>query len=163
MLFRWLLAVILLPGTVLFIIPLCLGGFTKSAIDPFSLGTGIVIGMTGLALSMWSAFSFILHGKGTAAPWDPPKTFVTAGPYKYVRNPMILGVFIMLLSETIIFKSWILLVWLTFFIGINLIYVRLQEEKGLKKRFDGEYEDYMETVPRWIPLLFSKRDNGPGR
>ena len=64
---------------------------------------------------------------------------------------MITGAALMLLAETMLFKSWPLALWLVvFFIG-NAIYFPLIEEKGLEKRFGDDYRIYKANVPRWIP------------
>jgi hypothetical protein len=95
----------------------------------------------------------ISYGKGTPAPWDPPKRLVIQGPYRYIRNPMITGALLMLLAESILFLSLPIATWMTvFFIG-NAIYFPLIEEKGLEKRFGDEYRNYKANVPRWLPRI----------
>jgi protein-S-isoprenylcysteine O-methyltransferase Ste14 len=94
---------------------------------------------------------FIRIGKGTLAPWHPTRKLVTGSLYGYVRNPMILGVWTVLIGESIVFRSWNILIWAGCFFIINTIYFILSEEPGLKKRFGAEYEEYKRNVPRWIP------------
>jgi protein-S-isoprenylcysteine O-methyltransferase Ste14 len=156
LLIRWLAAIIILPGTVLILVPfLLLKNNTSLTIFGF-YGTGLVAGLPGLFFSLWSAFHCMRHGNGTAAPWDPPKLFIASGPYRFSRNPMILGVMLLLLSEAIVFTSIKLLLWCILFTAINLLYIPLMEEKGLERRFGAEYLNYKRLTPRWIPLTFFK-------
>lgn len=73
------------------------------------------------------------------------------GVYRYVRNPMITGVMLVLLAESLFFGSLALFAWFAFFTVGNLIYIPLSEEPGLLRRFGDDYERYQEHVPRWIP------------
>ena len=103
--------------------------------------------------SIWTITLFLKFGKGTPAPWDPPKKLVVRGSYCYVRNPMIISVILMLLAEALLFQSWPIAGWLVvFFIG-NSIYFPLVEEKSLEKRFGDDYREYKAHVHRWIPRL----------
>jgi len=143
---------LVLPVTVLILIPLVIErDFSIKHI--VTLIPGLLFIAIGLTLLIITIFSFIRIGKGTLAPWSPPEKLVTSGLYRYVRNPMISGVMITLLGETISIMSYNLMIWtITFFI-INNIYFFLYEEPNLKKRFGQEYLDYKKSVPRWIPRL----------
>lgn len=70
------------------------------------------------------------------------------GPYRYVRNPMMLGVFLIGFAESILFLSSVLIIYFITFMLLNLIYIPLFEEKGLTKRFGNDYELYKKNVPR---------------
>ena len=78
---------------------------------------------------------------------------ITIEPYAYVRNPMLLGVFLFLGGECLMFQSWALFYYLLFFIGVNLVYFPLSEEKGLYKRYGNEYLEYKRNVPSFLPRL----------
>ena len=94
-----------------------------------------------------------MDGKGTLAPWDPPRRLVVRGPYQYVRNPMISGVVFVLLGEGLVLLSRPHTLWaLTFFL-VNCVYIPLSEEPMLKARFGQAYDDYCRHVPRLIPRL----------
>jgi protein-S-isoprenylcysteine O-methyltransferase Ste14 len=99
----------------------------------------------------------VLRGNGTLAPWDPPRNLVTAGPYGYCRNPMKIGLFLVLLAEALLFRSAPLLYWFVCFTIANLIYVPCFEERGLMRRFGRSYNDYCARVPRWLPRLGAQR------
>ena len=153
--------IILLPGTVLVFVPAVILVVKKDSKFPPELASpaqiwfwlALLAASTGLALSVWTVTLFMKFGEGSPAPWDPPKKMVIRGPYRFVRNPMITGVLLMLLAEAILFRSWPIAGWMmVFFIG-NVIYFPLIEEKGLEKRFGDEYRKYKAHVPRWIPRL----------
>jgi len=107
--------------------------------------------VAGICLAVWSVHVLVKSGEGTPAPWDPTRKLVIAGPYRCVRNPMITGVLLMLLGETILFNSWALFLWTLIFFAGNLIYFPTVEEKGLEQRFGEAYIHYKASVPRWIP------------
>ncbi len=153
--------IIVLPGNVLVFIPAAilwisgrLGYFPKFATaDKFLFWVALLAASIGLCLSIWTVTLFMKVGKGTPAPWNPPKKLVIRGPYCYVRNPMIISVLFMLLAEALLFHSWPIAAWLmVFFIG-NSIYFPLVEEKSLEKRFGDDYREYKAHVRRWIPRL----------
>ena len=114
---------------------------------------GSVICLLGLNLMVMTIRMFVTIGRGTLAPWDPTSRLVTGGIYAHVRNPMISGVLIVLLGESIMFGSPGIFLWaITFFVA-NTIYFHFSEEKGLEKRFGEEYLEYRKHVPMWLPRL----------
>jgi len=152
----------ILPVTVLLIVPLTIlwstGGFQpgwgfRLPWDPVLIAIGAVLMGYGLYLLSVTIQLFVNIGKGTLAPWAPTRKLVVIGPYRYVRNPMISGVLITLLGETIVFGSAGLLIWFACFFTLNYAYFMLSEEPGLEKRFGEEYRRYKKNVPRWIPRL----------
>jgi protein-S-isoprenylcysteine O-methyltransferase Ste14 len=82
---------------------------------------------------------------------DSGEQLVTHGLYQYVRQPLALSIMVLLLGETILLGSWILLVWLVIVIAGNVYYVPAMEEPTLARRFGEEYLAYQKRVPRWIP------------
>ena len=96
---------------------------------------------------------FARIGKGTLAPWSPTRHLVAQGVYRHVRNPMISGVFAILLGEAAFFRSPHLLIWFLVFVAVNSIYIPLAEEPELRKRFGEDYLLYCKNVSRWIPRL----------
>jgi protein-S-isoprenylcysteine O-methyltransferase Ste14 len=140
----------ILPVTVLIIVP-CL--VEENFQVHFTVVTiiGFIVMLTGLTLMFLTIRMFIRIGKGTLAPWHPTRKLVTGSLYGYMRNPMILGVNIVLIGESIAFRSWTILAWGGCFFILNTVYFILSEEPGLKKRFGDEYEEYKRNVPRWIP------------
>ena len=114
---------------------------------------GSLIVMCGAILALWSIFSFIFSGKGTPAPFDPPRNLVSSGPFKYVRNPMYIGAGMALIGAAVFFQSYIMfgygIAFFLFFHGFVIFY----EEPTLKKEFGSDYEAYCNKVNRWIPFV----------
>ena len=102
---------------------------------------------------LWCFWDFLVKGKGTPAPIDPPKELVATGLYNFVRNPMYVGVLLMLIAHFLWFGYWSLLIYTGCFWLAFHIFVLSYEEPTLKKKFGADYEDYLERVPRWIPRL----------
>jgi protein-S-isoprenylcysteine O-methyltransferase Ste14 len=121
------------------------------ALLPAALGAAL-IGL-GLLLVVRTVALFVTVGRGTLAPWDPTSRLVVLGPYRRVRNPMISGVLCILLGEASLLGSWPLLAWFGAAFAVNAVYLPLVEERGLRRRFGAEYDDYRANVPRWIPRL----------
>lgn len=112
---------------------------------------GIVLFVLGSVLSLTCVWLFLTVGEGTPALWDSPRKFVRRGPYRYVRNPMVLGGTAMLFGIACFFGSPTqLLIGFIFFLGMDL-YIVMREEPDLKRRFGTSYEDYLKEIPRWIP------------
>lgn len=156
---RWLKAVLALPVPVAILIPaglLFVFRATRWAHTfPVPSGPlfwlGAMSGVLGLALALWSLLAFARFGEGTPAPWDPPARFVAKGPYCHVRNPMILGVFLVLLGEALLLRSVPLFVWFSIFVIANSLYIPFVEETSLERRFGTTYSAYRQGVSRWIP------------
>ncbi len=157
---RHVLAIVLLPGTVIVALPAAiflnrddpnLGWGLPGLVAPLPVVASVALIATGLALWVWTVRLFAGIGKGTLAPWDPPRHLVVEGPYRYVRNPMITGVLAVLLGEAGLFGSPSLLVWFAAFFVISCAFFVLYEEPGLERRFGDEYREYRRAVPRWLP------------
>jgi len=115
------------------------------------LALGGAVLAAGLALVAWTIALFARRGRGTLAPWDPPRALVVAGPFAHVRNPMITGVAAIIVGEAVALGSRGIGLWLVVFLIVNHLYFVLSEEPGLARRFGAEYEAYRRHVPRWIP------------
>jgi protein-S-isoprenylcysteine O-methyltransferase Ste14 len=112
---------------------------------------GVVLVATGIAL-LWRTIVLLARlGEGTLAPWDPTTNLVVAGPYRFVRNPMITGVALILLGEAAIFGSLPLLAWAALFLAVNALWFPFVEEPALARRFGDAYREYAKNVPRWVP------------
>ncbi|HET7612977.1 MAG TPA: isoprenylcysteine carboxylmethyltransferase family protein [Gemmatimonadaceae bacterium] len=160
MIVRHLLAILLLPFVVVWIIPrwalLGWSGSDTQWIDGSPATTiahtvGALVFVAGFALFAWCVALFARVGEGTLAPWDPTRRLVVVGPYRYVRNPMITGVLAMLVAESIYFGSRVLAIWAATFFVINTVYFVLLEEPGLESRFGESYAGYRSAVGRWLP------------
>src|ERR1700736_4015846 len=159
-LLRPLLAIAALPFVVAVLIPIWItrGNHVHLALVttmPQLLAqiAGLGLLLVGLSLFVTSLRRFAKDGKGTLAPWDPPRHLVIRGPYRYVRNPMISGVVFVLFGEALMLLSGPHVQWALIFLVINLIYIPLLEERQLKARFGEEYVEYCRHVPRLLPRL----------
>lgn len=105
----------------------------------------------GGATALWCVLLFIVAGGGTPAPFDPPRAFVAAGPYRWVRNPMYLGAFGLLLGFALWGQSPAMLGVVPVAGGLAHLFVVLVEEPGLERRFGVDYVAYCRRVHRWWP------------
>lgn len=147
--------IILLPFTVTFVVPYLLLN-NKDVLIPHSITIKIIgwlIAVAGAALFVYTVFLFKTIGQGTLAPWEPTQKLIVEGPYRYCRNPMISGVFFMLVGEGLMLYSVNILAWAVLFFIINTIYFIFVEERGLLHRFGSDYLHYKKHVPRWFPRL----------
>ena len=107
----------------------------------------------GVAATAWSASHF-LRVKGTPVPFNPPPTLVTAGPYRFSRNPMLTGVFLLLFGIGFAIRSLSLVVFFTpLFVLANVWELKEIEEPELMKRLGEEYVAYRERTPMFIPRI----------
>ena len=142
----------ILPITVLIIIPLLIEkDITIKLLTAFI--AGLVLIAAGLWVMTLTISGFIRIGRGTLAPWSPTTKLVTSGMYAYVRNPMILGVLIVLLGEALSILSYSISILAIFFFVINNIWFLVYEEPDLQHKFGDIYKNYKKNVPRWIPRL----------
>ncbi len=159
---RALRSAIALPVVVLTVIPAFILWSTHSfdpgwdlsgwsALLPFLIG--VLLAGVGLTLLVSTIRLFSNVGKGTLAPWDPPRHLVVEGPYRYVRNPMHSGVFMTLYGEALLFGSVPILIFVTVVFVFHWFYIPLMEERWLKEKFGQEYLTYKRHVPAWIPRL----------
>ncbi len=155
---RHLVAIVVLPFSVAVLIPLWLArrngttpglGASLPQIGLQVAGLGLL--SLGAILFVASLKRFIAEGRGTLAPWDPPRQLVIRGPYRYVRNPMISGVVLALFGQALLLLSRPHLVWAVVFLGLNAVYIPLLEEPFLAHRFGTAYREYCRHVPRLLP------------
>lgn len=140
-----LLAFLALPGTVAFLVPVLLAprGGTPNLFGllPMSLG---------VAMLLRCVRDFYVAGKGTLAPWAPPRQLVTIGLYRYSRNPMYVAVSTILLSWAVVFHSPVLLGYALCVMPAFHLRVILAEEPWLARQFGEEWDRYRAAVPRWL-------------
>jgi len=114
---------------------------------------GMILGATGAAVALSCVFAFAFIGKGTPAPFDPPRRLVIRGPYRFVRNPMYMGAGLALASAALFYESWPLLGYAGLFLLVTHLFVVLYEEPTLRRTFGQEYETYCGQVRRWWPKV----------
>ena len=144
------------PGTLTILLPYAFTGFKLGPpfLDSEALRLiGAVLAALGFVPLIESFLRFALKGLGTPAPIAPPTKLVVSGFYRYVRNPMYVGVTLAVLGEALFFGSRALL-WEALFVVLGFHgFVLAYEEPTLKGQFGAEYETYRANVPRWLPRL----------
>ncbi len=151
--FKNLLFTVLVPGTVAVLIPCRIVSRTPGALSftPGRLLLAVPAFALGAAIYLWCLWDFAVTGRGTPAPIDPPRRLVVRGLYRHVRNPMYLGVLLVV-------AGWAILSWsgrvLAYGVAVALLFhlfVLLVEEPLLRRKFGGAYEAYRGMVRRWWP------------
>jgi protein-S-isoprenylcysteine O-methyltransferase Ste14 len=157
---KTLIFTIVVPGTAAVYIPYLL---LSSGLRPLALELGAfrLLGLAPLALGvliyLWCAWDFTFAGRGTPAPIAPPQTLVVRGLYRFVRNPMYVGVLLVVLGEAIVLESALLLLYGVLLFVIFHLFVLSYEEPALQRQFGMSYEQYRNAIPRWLPNLRSPK------
>ena len=137
-------------------------GITDIFPRPLSIILALPIFLVAFILIGWSVLNF-LRAKGTPVPLNPPPKLVTTGPYAYVRNPMLTGVFALLFGIGVLLGSASLLVVFTpLFILLNVWELKVIEEPELLKRLGQDYIEYRKRTPMFFPGLrkiFKRKKN----
>jgi protein-S-isoprenylcysteine O-methyltransferase Ste14 len=147
---------ILVPGTWTVLVPYLLIS-PNFELFPIKTGPlrflGLIPIFVGIADYLWCAWGFTFLGKGTPAPIAPPKNLVIKGIYRHVRNPMYVGVLLILFGEALLFESATLFLYAVLAFVIFHTAVVYYEEPTLRRKFTDSYKRYCNSVPRWIPRL----------
>jgi protein-S-isoprenylcysteine O-methyltransferase Ste14 len=112
---------------------------------------GIVVAAGGGVIALWCVLSFVRVGRGTPAPFDPPRRLVVSGPFAVVRNPMYIGAGLALSGASLFYGSLALLGYAAAFLLVTHLFVVVYEEPTLRRTFGTEYESYRRRVRRWWP------------
>jgi len=149
---RSLLFLILIPGTVAGYIPLRILRASKPMFIPRISTASVLAGcltLFGAFVLLRCVWDFLFAGRGTLAPFDPPKLLVVRGLYRFTRNPMYNGVLAALAGEAWLFRSTALLQYAVLMLILFHLVVVLYEEPTLESRFGESYRAYRGVVPRW--------------
>ena len=119
----------------------------------------IPVMLAGAALAVACIATFVVIGRGTPAPFDPPRQFVAVGPYRSVRNPMYIGGALLLAGFALYLRSGAALIFCLPWLLLAHIFVLVYEEPALRGKFGAPYETYCRTVPRWIPRFRTRREH----
>jgi protein-S-isoprenylcysteine O-methyltransferase Ste14 len=117
----------------------------------FPQAVGAVATAAGSLLAVSCVFTFAFVGKGTPAPFDPPRCLVVRGPYRLLRNPMYMGAGLALAGAALFFESETLGAYAVLFILLAHVFVLAYEEPTLRQTFGEDFEAYCERVGRWLP------------
>ncbi|MBK6482341.1 MAG: isoprenylcysteine carboxylmethyltransferase family protein [Chitinophagaceae bacterium] len=151
---RNLFFTILQPGIVAGLIPLWIVSGNVSLLPLNMSGihhyAGIILFTIGVGILFSCIISFARKGRGTLSPVDPTKKLVVEGLYRFSRNPMYVGVLMILIGEAVYFQSAYLSAYtVIIFLAFN-VFIRLHEEPRLLRDFGVEYQQYCKKVRRWI-------------
>jgi protein-S-isoprenylcysteine O-methyltransferase Ste14 len=128
-------------------------GITRPAAFGAWQVVGMLLGASGAALALACILTFVFVGKGTPAPFDPPRRLVVQGPYRFVRNPMYIGAGLALGGAALFYQSIPLLGYAGLFLLITHLFVVGYEEPTLRQTFEGDYDAYCHRTGRWWPKL----------
>lgn len=139
-------------GAVLVYVPYLLasGGAPRLQLGPWRYA-GLLPLTTGIAGIVWCLRDFSVIGRGTPAPFDPPRQLVVTGLYRHVRNPMYVSALLLLVGEALVLEAPVLLRYAAGFFIVVHLFVVLYEEPKLRRTFGESYERYRQAVPRWLP------------
>ena len=104
----------------------------------------------GLMLGFWCTAEFYRQGRGTLAPWDPPRVLVVSGAYSVSRNPMYVAVILILVGWSVGYRSAGLALYMLVVAVAFHVRVIVHEEPFLERTYGEEWRRYRERVPRWI-------------
>ena len=144
------------PVTVGFVVPWWIAGWQIGIATPESnlfRVAGVVLVLLGLLPLVESFGRFALMGLGTPAPIAPPKHLVVTGFYRYVRNPMYVGVLVIIVGQALILESGAVFVYAALIALAFTAFVMGYEEPALRRQFGDEYREFCKNVPRWLPRL----------
>jgi protein-S-isoprenylcysteine O-methyltransferase Ste14 len=148
MIVRVIAAFLALPGVVAFALPLGFAVVENGAQIVYR--AGLLLVAAGTVALMTCVHSFRVHGRGTLAPWDPPRALVQTGLYRYTRNPMYVAVALLLAGWAVTFASPALGVYAAIVaLGLHLRVV-LGEEPRLERLHGDAWRAYAKRVPRWL-------------
>jgi protein-S-isoprenylcysteine O-methyltransferase Ste14 len=126
------------------------------------VGIGVLLLVLGVLLCGWCVLRF-RRAKGTPVPFNPPKELVVTGPYVWMRNPMVTGVFTSLFGIGFILHSpSIVLIWTPLYILVHVIELKTVEEPELVRRFGAPYTEYRRRVPMFIPRPWHRGSSRAG-
>ncbi|HKR63769.1 MAG TPA: isoprenylcysteine carboxylmethyltransferase family protein [Thermoanaerobaculia bacterium] len=127
----------------------------RVALEPQLAVVSMILMILGGAIMLRCVFDFAWTGRGTPAPWDPPRRLVIRGLYRWVRNPMYVGMGLFLIGEALMLtgiqREMFILIASLF--AVVTAFVMLYEEPTLRATFGDDYEEYCREVRRWIPRL----------
>ena len=149
MLWRALLAFLALPGIVAIAVPAWTAVGILRAGGHFHAVGLLPLGL-GFTLLLWCVRDFYVAGRGTLAPWSPPKHLVTVGLYRFSRNPMYVAVLTMLFGWALAFASSGLAVYAALVCVAFHLRVVFGEEPWLARTHGAAWDEYRARVPRWL-------------
>jgi protein-S-isoprenylcysteine O-methyltransferase Ste14 len=147
---------VLAPGTVAVLVPWLLTHWEAAELPPWWWPLqvlGAIPVLAGAAVVIQAFVSFVVEGSGTPLPAAAPARLVVGSWYRYVRNPMYVGIIAAIFGQALWLGRWELLVYTLVAWAFPAAFVKWYEEPVLAKRFGAAYDEYRAAVPAWIPRL----------
>ena len=145
---RAIFAFLALPGVVAYVVPVLIA--PADIANTVWQWPGVTLITAGSALLLWCVREFYVTGKGTLAPWSPPRELVMTGPYRWSRNPMYVSVLLVVLGWVLFYRSAVLLAYLASLAVAFQLRIVLYEEPRLSAGFGGAWVHYRAEVGRWF-------------
>ena len=146
---------VIFVGLLLVYVPsrlLSAAGIVRPTVIGAAQIAGMFITTAGAAVALWCLLTFVFVGKGTAAPFDPPRRLVVRGPYRFVRNPMYISAILAMLGLALFYRSLSILLYAALIFLATHLFVVAYEEPTLQRTFRSDYEAYYRRVNRWWPV-----------
>jgi protein-S-isoprenylcysteine O-methyltransferase Ste14 len=151
---------VLAPGTMAGLIPWLITRWQSDS-PPGLQVVGVIVILLGL-VPLVAAFAAFTRAGGTPSPTAPTEHLVVSGFNRYVRNPMYIGVLLIILGQALLFGDLALLWYGVAFWLVTAAFVRFYEEPTLREQYGSEYDTYRRAVPAWLPRLHAWPDSGGG-
>jgi protein-S-isoprenylcysteine O-methyltransferase Ste14 len=149
MILRAIFAVLVLPVTFVGLVPWIVASRDPWRGDGWDAGVAVIA--AGAAIVLLCVRDFLVTGRGTLAPWDPPRRLVVTGLYRLVRNPIYIGDLLIIAGVALLAASPLVAAYAIAAAVAFHIRTAGYEEKTLGKQFGDEWRRYASAVPRWIP------------
>ncbi len=158
---------VLAPGTVVGLAPWLLTGWQFAEPAPYwgvARVLGVILIVAGLIPPIHAFVQFARAG-GTPAPVAPTEHLVVTGFNRYLRNPMYVGLTVVVVGQALLFGQLSVLIYAAIMLAITMAFVRWYEEPTLTRTYAVEYEEYRRAVPGWWPRLhpWTKGETAPAR
>ena len=151
---RNIVFVVVVPGVVGGLLPWLITGYVLHDWGAWAwliVPVAAALIAAGAAVLLHGVWRFATEGRGTPAPIAPTEDLVVGGPYRYVRNPMYLGVGAVILGQALLSPSWAIAAYALLFLVAVFAFVRLYEEPTLLRVHGEAYARYRAEVPGWWP------------
>ena len=138
-------------GVMAGLVPYWLTGWDGPAAPLALRVVGAALLAAGLGVLALTVIRFAVEGLGTPFPAAPTENLVVGGLYRYVRNPMYLGVIAIVLGQAALLGRVVLLVYAAILWVVVASFVRFYEEPTLSERYGEQYAAYRCAVRGWWP------------
>lgn len=141
------------PGTVVGVIPWLISRWELAGSSPawrIAQAVGVLLICVGLVPVVHSFVQFA-KALGTPMPLAPTQHLVVSGFYRFVRNPMYVGLLIAIVGQALLFGSPGVLLYAVIAWVVTASFIRLYEEPTLARQYGSQYDEYRRHVPAWLP------------